>query len=224
MVAQSVGFVSDAPDRSSTGLPRRSAARKISDRDDGGQRQTELRRGDAVIGLGKTPGPVGSSGHPAQISPPVPPDDRTDGRPLESRSRGSTPPAPVAQLDRASVYETEGHRFESCRARVVRPRATSCHRPREPRGCRQVRGDEEGDPRGHPWSGTWSHGGRDGRGCGSPPAGSALARWGEGRLVAEDGPARPRGQGAAHPRYVRQTASLAPGLFAQTLPASRKSA
>ena len=27
------------------------------------------------------------------------------------------PHAPVAQLDRASVYETEGHRFESCRAR-----------------------------------------------------------------------------------------------------------
>src|SRR4051812_27629280 len=26
-------------------------------------------------------------------------------------------PAPVAQLDRASVYGTEGHRFESCRAR-----------------------------------------------------------------------------------------------------------
>src|SRR5215211_5826414 len=25
--------------------------------------------------------------------------------------------APVAQLDRASVYGTEGHRFESCRAR-----------------------------------------------------------------------------------------------------------
>jgi hypothetical protein len=27
--------------------------------------------------------------------------------------------APVAQLDRASVYETEGHRFESCRARFA---------------------------------------------------------------------------------------------------------
>ena len=29
------------------------------------------------------------------------------------------PHAPVAQLDRASVYETEGHRFESCRARFL---------------------------------------------------------------------------------------------------------
>ena len=38
--------------------------------------------------------------------------------PLSSTSAGRTrPPAPVAQLDRASVYETEGHRFESCQAR-----------------------------------------------------------------------------------------------------------
>src|SRR5207302_2458877 len=29
--------------------------------------------------------------------------------------------APVAQLDRASVYGTEGHRFESCRARSAVP-------------------------------------------------------------------------------------------------------
>src|SRR6185312_10384413 len=29
--------------------------------------------------------------------------------------------APVAQLDRASVYGTEGHRFESCRARWKGP-------------------------------------------------------------------------------------------------------
>src|SRR3954464_674879 len=29
--------------------------------------------------------------------------------------------APVAQLDRASVYGTEGHRFESCRARRGSP-------------------------------------------------------------------------------------------------------
>ena len=29
------------------------------------------------------------------------------------------PPGPVAQPDRASVYETEGHRFESCRARSL---------------------------------------------------------------------------------------------------------
>ena len=33
---------------------------------------------------------------------------------------GAPPSAPVAQLDRASVYETEGHRFESCRARSPR--------------------------------------------------------------------------------------------------------
>ena len=36
-------------------------------------------------------------------------------------------PAPVAQLDRASVYGTEGHRFESCRARC---------RPGSPFGAR----------------------------------------------------------------------------------------
>jgi hypothetical protein len=37
---------------------------------------------------------------------------------LESSVRGFGPaPAPVAQLDRARVYETRGHRFESCRAR-----------------------------------------------------------------------------------------------------------
>src|SRR3954464_11489543 len=36
---------------------------------------------------------------------------RADGRYARSRL------APVAQLDRASVYGTEGHRFESCRAR-----------------------------------------------------------------------------------------------------------
>ena len=29
------------------------------------------------------------------------------------------PYAPVAQLDRALVYETKGHRFESCQARIV---------------------------------------------------------------------------------------------------------
>ena len=28
--------------------------------------------------------------------------------------------APVAQLDRALVYETKGHRFESCRARHLK--------------------------------------------------------------------------------------------------------
>ncbi len=36
---------------------------------------------------------------------------------LQSSSGVPPRPAPVAQLDRASVYETEGHRFESCRAR-----------------------------------------------------------------------------------------------------------
>ena len=50
-------------------------------------------------------------------------------RPIESGSelRPSSlpccPHAPVAQLDRASVYETEGHRFESCRARFDQPPA-----------------------------------------------------------------------------------------------------
>jgi len=29
-------------------------------------------------------------------------------------------------LDRASVYETEGHRFESCRARSTQCRARPC--------------------------------------------------------------------------------------------------
>src|SRR4051794_30995792 len=38
-----------------------------------------------------------------------------DGRYARSRL------APVAQLDRASVYGTEGHRFESCRARHKSP-------------------------------------------------------------------------------------------------------
>src|SRR6478735_1830641 len=56
----------------------------------------------------------------------------TSHRGFESRPLRSRPPtsdhqrvaailggahAPVAQLDRASVYGTEGHRFESCRAR-----------------------------------------------------------------------------------------------------------
>src|SRR3954468_19917377 len=40
---------------------------------------------------------------------------RTDGR----YARGEH--APVAQLDRASVYGTEGHRFESCWARLESP-------------------------------------------------------------------------------------------------------
>src|SRR3954451_6761388 len=40
---------------------------------------------------------------------------RTGGRYARSRL------APVAQLDRASVYGTEGHRFESCRARSKSP-------------------------------------------------------------------------------------------------------
>src|SRR6476660_5567484 len=49
-----------------------------------------------------------------------------ESRPLRSPPRRATTSvwplsseahAPVAQLDRASVYGTEGHRFESCRAR-----------------------------------------------------------------------------------------------------------
>jgi hypothetical protein len=54
-----------------------------------------------------------------------------ESRPLRFRPRtapAQVPPlswgeqAPVAQLDRASVYGTEGHRFESCRARSEKPR------------------------------------------------------------------------------------------------------
>ena len=41
--------------------------------------------------------------------------------PLTIVGLGRVHPAPVAQLDRASVYETEGHRFESCRARSRDP-------------------------------------------------------------------------------------------------------
>jgi hypothetical protein len=75
------------------------------------------------------------------LAPPADPrpDEQTDGRSVvppefsascgQTRDynwparRGQTPgkPAPVAQLDRASVYETEGHRFESCRARSSGP-------------------------------------------------------------------------------------------------------
>ena len=57
-------------------------------------------------------------------------------RPTESESELRAAPlrccphAPVAQLDRASVYETEGHRFESCRARS---------RPGLPGACRSQR-------------------------------------------------------------------------------------
>src|SRR4051812_27233427 len=40
-----------------------------------------------------------------------------------TRDAASRGPAPVAQLDRASVYGTEGHRFESCRARFGKPRS-----------------------------------------------------------------------------------------------------
>jgi hypothetical protein len=44
--------------------------------------------------------------------------DPQDGRfQLASKNPALPGQAPVAQLDRASVYETEGHRFESCRAR-----------------------------------------------------------------------------------------------------------
>src|SRR5215218_3718118 len=54
--------------------------------------------------------------------------------------------APVAQLDRASVYGTEGHRFESCRARLESPanvgpfrlptRSTARRTPAVPRAIR----------------------------------------------------------------------------------------
>ena len=49
-------------------------------------------------------------------SPLAPPTATTTLRPLFSEAH-----APVAQLDRASVYGTEGHRFESCRARQESP-------------------------------------------------------------------------------------------------------
>src|SRR4051794_39346004 len=48
---------------------------------------------------------------------------RCTPRPGSGPCSGYTDPAlaPVAQLDRASVYGTEGHRFESCRARCEAP-------------------------------------------------------------------------------------------------------
>ena len=49
-------------------------------------------------------------------SPLAPPTATTTLWPLSSEAH-----APVAQLDRASVYGTEGHRFESCRARQESP-------------------------------------------------------------------------------------------------------
>jgi hypothetical protein len=60
----------------------------------------------------------------------IPPSPLVAARPGELRTRGfktaerplpSLTRAPVAQLDRASVYGTEGHRFESCRARSPDP-------------------------------------------------------------------------------------------------------
>jgi hypothetical protein len=69
-----------------------------------------------------------------------------ESRPL--RSEGPVKPpdtidaaAPVAQLDRASVYGTEGHRFESCRARGKLQRCPLwprflLTRDSHPRGCR----------------------------------------------------------------------------------------
>src|SRR5204863_5298155 len=44
-----------------------------------------------------------------------------DGPSAAGRALHSGAPAPVAQLDRASVYGTEGQRFESSRARVESP-------------------------------------------------------------------------------------------------------
>jgi hypothetical protein len=64
--------------------------------------------------------------------PPSPLAGGPDGRPAVARLASGA--APVAQLDRASVYGTEGHRFESCRARCGTPAfaAVFCSRlPRE---------------------------------------------------------------------------------------------
>src|SRR4051794_3897164 len=63
---------------------------------------------------------------------------------IQSFARGCAPdPAPVAQLDRALVYETRGHRFESCRARPdppgfepVTPLARTCDTARLPGSLR----------------------------------------------------------------------------------------
>src|SRR4051812_14188202 len=51
-----------------------------------------------------------------------------ESRPLRFPVLNWTAPAPVAQLDRASVYGTEGQRFESSRARQKTPaqRGFSC--------------------------------------------------------------------------------------------------
>jgi hypothetical protein len=58
------------------------------------------------------------SGEPNMLTTPgrVRSESRIPHRKAESSGR-----APVAQLDRAPVYETEGHRFESCRARSTNP-------------------------------------------------------------------------------------------------------
>ena len=59
---------------------------------------------------------------PARTSPPSRSRLTTPPKSLESPPGPPSPnPAPVAQLDRASVYETEGHRFESCLARCSDP-------------------------------------------------------------------------------------------------------
>ena len=51
---------------------------------------------------------------------------RIGSRPPLTLRASLFPPAPVAQSDRASVYETEGHRFESCRARFAKASFLPC--------------------------------------------------------------------------------------------------
>ena len=48
--------------------------------------------------------------------------------PTDCPSANLNAAAPVAQLDRASVYGTEGHRFESCRARYRSRQIVSIYR------------------------------------------------------------------------------------------------
>src|SRR4051812_50124476 len=68
--------------------------------------------------------------------------------------------APVAQLDRASVYGTEGQRFESSRARSVLP----CSAQSAARPARRARFDA------WPGSALVGRGHRIGGGGGCPPA------------------------------------------------------
>jgi hypothetical protein len=56
--------------------------------------------------------------------------------PKPSKDCRSAGTAPVAQLDRALVYETRGHRFESCRARPGLSRVRTCDIARLPGSLR----------------------------------------------------------------------------------------